>query len=229
MKAQRRLAYQQGQSMVEFNLALPFLMPIVLVCLMLVVQWGFIYTAKSTLDAASVEAVRAGTLNHGSSSEITKGLTQGLMPLYAHGTGLVDITKALAKARIAVGLQADIDIVSPDRKVFNRFKSRVRYPNGSIDEIPNNNLMYRSSKIYQIDNDRKLNLQDANLLKIDVSWCQPLIVPVANKVIENIVSSVWFAPSREQLKCNALGKVTNKAYLAITSSAMMRMQTPFRI
>lgn len=51
--------------MFEFSLALPFLIPIILVAMMLIVQWAFIYTSKSTLDAATVAAVRAGTLHHG--------------------------------------------------------------------------------------------------------------------------------------------------------------------
>ncbi len=223
------LRAQRGQSMIEFNIALPFLMPIFLVAMMLVVQWGFIYKAKSTLDAATSKAVRAGTLHHGDISEIRKSLSEGMMPLYAHGTSITDITKAVIKARAATAVHSNIEILSPDRLVFNKFKVRSKYPSGYVYEIPNSTLMYRNPVLKRISSDRKLNVQDANLLQIEVRWCQELIVPMANYVIEEIVKSALYLPSQEQLACNALGQVTNKRYLALNAQGLMRMQTPFRM
>ncbi|NKF49362.1 pilus assembly protein [Shewanella sp. WXL01] len=215
--------------MIEFNLALPFLMPIILVAMMLIAQWGFIYSAKSTLDAATVNAARAGALNHGNVSEIRQGLAKGMTPLFAHGTSMSDTLTAVAKARAAVFAQSQITVLSPDRRTFNEFKIRARYNNRYIDEIPNNNLMYRSAGVKDVGSGRQMNIQDANLLQIEVRWCQKLIVPFANYVIEEIVTSVWYAPSREQLACNALGQITGDAYLALVSQGLTRMQTPFRM
>lgn len=223
------VALQRGQSMVEFNLALPFLMPIVLVAIMLVAQWGFIYSAKSTLNAATIEAARAGALHHGSMTEIRKGLTRGLMPLFAHGTSMGDIVAANLAAKAAVLSQSRITILSPDARTFNEFKVRGRYQGRYIDEIPNNNLMYRNPALKDVGDGRKLNIQDANLLQIEVRWCQKLIVPFANYVIEEIVTSTWYFPSQEQVACNALSRVTGDSYLAMVSQGLMRMQTPFRM
>lgn len=223
------LTRQKGQSMVEFNLALPFLMPIILVAMMLIVQWGFIYASKSTLDAATVSAVRAGTLHHGNIRDIRKGLAQGMMPLFAHGTGMTDTLEALVRAQVAANVQAEIRVLSPDQATFDQFKVRSRYPSGHIYEIPNNNLMYRNPGLKNVGNNRQLNVQDANLLQIEVRWCQKLIVPFANYIIEEIVTSVLYQPNRDQLACNALGLATGDSYLALTSQGLMRMQTPFRM
>lgn len=220
---------QKGQSMVEFSLAVPFLMPIVLVTMMLIVQWSFIYSAKSTLNAATINAVRAGTLHNGNINHIRNGLAQGMMPLFAHGTDIADTLDAVAKSKVAVALQSNVTILSPDRAAFDKFKMRVRYSRSRIDEIPNNNLMYRNPVLVDVGQGRKLNVQDANLLQIEVRWCQKLIVPFANYIIEEIITSIWYLPSPEQLVCNALGQATGDIYLAMVSQGLMRMQTPFRM
>ncbi|WP_144211090.1 TadE family protein [Shewanella donghaensis] len=215
--------------MVEFNLALPFLMPLILVTMMLIVQWGFIYSAKSTLDAATINAVRAGTLHNGNLSEIKKGLAAGMMPLFAHGTDISDTLEAVAASRIAVALQSEVTILSPDRATFDEFKIRARYTQGYVNEIPNNTLMYRNPALKDVGQGRKLNVQDANLLQIEVRWCQKLIVPFANYVIEEIVNSILYVPGPEQLVCSALGQATGDIYLSMVSQGLMRMQTPFRL
>ncbi|WP_223292934.1 MULTISPECIES: TadE/TadG family type IV pilus assembly protein [Shewanella] len=229
MKTRQLSRQQKGQSMMEFNLALPFLMPIILVAMMMVAQWGFIYSSKSTLDAATMQAVRAGALHHGSITEIRKGLAHGMMPLFAHGTDISDTVAAVVKSKIATGIQSEIRILNPDNQAFSQFKVRSKYPNGYIYEIPNNNLMYRNPALRSVGNNRQLNVQDANLLQIEVRWCQKLIVPFANYVIEEIVTSVLYAPSLDQIACNALGAATGDAFLALTSQGLMRMQTPFRM
>ncbi|MCL2913869.1 pilus assembly protein [Shewanella corallii] len=223
------LQHQSGQSMVEFNIALPFMMPIMLVIMMLIVQWAFIYSAKSTLDAATANAVREGTLNNGSLADIRQGLARGMMPLYANGTTPADTFSALARAVVATRVQSQITILNPNRSVFNRFRVRSRINGRNIYEIPNNNLMYRNPAPLPVDGNRRINIQDANLLQIEVRWCQRLIVPVANVVIREIVTDIWFRPSRDQLACNALGLVTGDVYLAMTSQGLARMQTPFRM
>ncbi|MCG9754774.1 pilus assembly protein [Shewanella insulae] len=215
--------------MFEFSLALPFLIPIILVAMMLIVQWAFIYTSKSTLDAATVTAVRAGTLHHGNINEMRKGLAQGMMPLFAHGTSTGDTVQAYAKARVASLVQSQITILSPDRETFDRFKVRSKYHTGYVHEIPNNNLMFRDPAPKNVGNNRQLNVQDANLLQIEVRWCQKLIVPFANYIIKEIVTSPLYNPSQDQLACNALGVTTGDTYLAITAQGLMRMQTPFRM
>ncbi|QSX40156.1 pilus assembly protein [Shewanella cyperi] len=225
----RSVVRQRGQAMFEFNVALPFLMPVVLVVMMLVVQWTFIYVAKSTLNSATVKAVRAGTLNYGSTTAMNKALAQGMMSLFATGTEATDTLAAYGKARAAVTALAQLRVLNPNRAVFDQFKYRARENNRSLYEIPNNNLMYRSSAYKNVGGGRQLNIQDANLLQIEVRWCQRLVVPFANRVINQVVTSPLFGVSDEQLACNALGLATGDVYMAMVSQGMMRMQTPFRM
>ncbi|WP_341503848.1 TadE family protein [Gallaecimonas sp. GXIMD4217] len=220
---------QLGQSMVEFNLALPFLVPVILVSVMLLIQWGLIYRTQVTLNAAAIKAVRQGTLHHGSVNEMNNGLAHGMSPLFARGTDLSDSISAVLQARAAVALQGRIKVLNPDKAVFDRFKKRIRHDGRDLWEIPNNNLMYRDPNLLSIDKNRTLNIQDANLLQIEVDWCEPLIVPVANRVMEGILTSLWYRPSAAQLRCNALGTVGGNPYIAIKAQALMRMQTPFRM
>lgn len=109
--------------------------------------------------------------------------------------------------------------------------------------------MYRNPKLLTISSDKKLNIQDANLLQIEVDWCKRLEVPIANWVIGKILTLtdvdpdplsdkfVYFVPNEEQLKCSALGATTSTTgdtrysgyYITIKSYALIRMQTPFRM
>lgn len=220
---------QRGQSMVEFNLALPFMVPLVLLGVMLVVQWGFIFITKSTLDAATAQAVRTGALHHGGMSQMQESLAHGMRPLYSRDTSTTDAASSLVRARTDTALLSQVRILNPNNEVFDGFKHRVTYNGSQIFEIPNNNLMYRSPHLISLGDGRAMNLQDANLLHIEVRWCARLIVPIANHIMRGILTTFQLNPSPEQLACNAIGQVDGNVYLAVVSEATMRMQTPFRM
>ncbi|MCC5853739.1 MAG: pilus assembly protein [Alkalimonas sp.] len=214
--------------MIEFNIALPFLAPVVLLGIMVVIQWGFIYVAKSTLDSATMQATRTGSLHHGGVREMRESLAHGMMPLYAKGTGNVDIIRALNRSAMEAALLSNITILNPDINVFNAFRQRVIYDGSEIFEIPNNNLMYRNPTILTLGDGRPMNIQDANLLHVEIRWCHRLIVPFANRLISAVTSS-FTSPSTHQLQCNAIGMADGNIYLALVSEATMRMNTPFRM
>lgn len=249
-----RLKKQQGQSMVEFSITLPFLAPLILVLIMLLIQWVFIYKDKITLNAATFEAVRAGALNHGNKQKMEDALAQGMMPLFMVDSGddptALDVAAAYTKSKAYTAIASKITVLNPTSDVFSKFKQRRRYEGGSsVYEIPNDNLMYRNPKLLTISSDKKLNIQDANLLQIEVDWCKRLEVPIANWVIGKILTLtdvdpdplsdkfVYFVPNEEQLKCSALGATTSTTgdtrysgyYITIKSYALIRMQTPFRM
>jgi len=245
---------QKGQSMIEFSITLPFLAPLVLVLIMLLIQWMFIYKDKVTLNAASFDAVRAGALNHGDMSKMKDALAQGMMPLFMSDSGdeanALDVAAAYVKAKAHVELASQITVLNPTSEVFNKFKQQRTYNSGqTIEEIPNDNLMYRKPNLVTINSEKKLTIQDANLLQIEVDWCKRLEVPLADWVIGKVLTLtdvdpnplsskfVNFIPDEEQLKCSALGAVTSSAgdtsysgyYITIKSYALIRMQTPYRM
>jgi len=245
---------QKGQSMIEFSITLPFLAPLVLILIMLLIQWLLIYKDKVTLNAASFDAVRAGALNHGDMGKMKDALAQGMMPLFMSDSGgdpnALDLAAAYVKAKAHVELASEITVLNPTSEVFNKFKERRVYNSGvTIDEIPNDNLIYRKPTVITINSEKKLNIQDANLLQIEVDWCKRLEVPLADWVIGKVLTLtdvdpnplsskfVNFIPDEEQLKCSALGAVTSSAgdtsysgyYITIKSYALIRMQTPYRM
>lgn len=222
---------QTGQSAIEMLIVLPLL----LILIFGIIQWGFILRTKITLNTATELASRAGALNHGSRGEINLALAKGLVPLFMQAkTGKAAIVSAYARARTAVGLRATLTILNPSNVVWNSFKKKVKYPlsNMEVDEIINDNLMYRPATQKSLSGGVKMNIQDANLLKIKIDWCEELFVPVIGKIIADTASGFFngalFAPSAEQVRCNAVGLGLNRPMLAMQSIATYRMQTPFR-
>lgn len=225
----RRLA---GQATVEFL----YVIPILLILMLGSLQFIFIYEAKQTLNYATFVATRSGALNQGDMGAIQDGLTSGLAPLFVHAEtqqALKDARK-LAKTELGDNKLALITIVNPSASVASGF--------GGI--IPNDNLMYRPQDEYV----GGVNVQDANLLKVRVTYCVRLVVPLVNRMIyaftvappsvpEEIDSSYAggkiAAPSMLKVKSgsgNGLCYVPDNTYpyrIPVTAEAVVRMQTPF--
>ena len=219
---------QHGQSFVEMLIALPLLLMLIFG----IIQWGFIYRSKITLNTSTELAARSGALNFGQRSVINRAFAQGMVPLFMQGdASLNGIVAANIKARIAVAAQARLTILNPSSGVWNRFNRRVIYPlegrNGTVrNEILNDNLMFRPSTQQILNGGVRMNIQDANLLKIQVDWCEELIVPVIGGLIVQAASGI--IASAEQLRCNGVARARGKPLLAMQSIATYRMQTPFR-
>lgn len=164
--------YGRGQAMVEFLIVLPSLLLIVFGIL----QYALIYQARSALNHAAFVGARQGALSGGSLTAIRDGVASGLTPLFMR----VDFARDLAmpdlvKARMIATLEifnpntASIAILNPTTDAFNALNV-----NGVI---PNDNLMYRSAS------GGGVSIQDANLLKIQVTYCFKLVVPLVNQLI----------------------------------------------
>ena len=111
----------------------------------------------------------------------------------------------------------------PDSNIFTELDD------GTVDGdlvIPNNNLMYRSDV-----STTGLTIQDANLLKIRVSYCYPLYVPYINRVLGIMLTNV------DSASCpGCTGSFTNKGSFEracldngrfpLHAQAIVRMQSP---
>ncbi len=73
-----RRAHATGQSMVEFVI----IVPVLLLLIFGILQFAQVYIAKSTLDLAAYDGVRAGTMNNAQMGAIECGIARGLLPLY---------------------------------------------------------------------------------------------------------------------------------------------------
>lgn len=236
---------QSGQATIEYI----YVLPILLLLLLASLQFVFIYEAKQTLNYATFVGTRAGALNNGSMASIQDGLAAGLAPLFAHKIGTatdldaVKLGRRTAKTELANPKLALIEIVNPTSGALAGFGT----------EIPNDNLMYRDPAVLKAG----MNVQDANLLKVRVTYCVRLVVPIVKNMIFGYAVAAPTAPAKidstysggtiaapEMLKaappgiasthpsglCYDNNPATNPVFyrIPVTSEAVVRMQTPFR-
>ncbi len=174
------LRRSSGQAIVEYII----LFPVLLILIMGAIQIALLYQAKFTLNYATFMGARQGALKNANLNSIKDGVAAGLTPLFMRwdGTGkpgLVDLSKARVIATIEVfnPMTAEVKIISPTQAAFDAIA-------GSGTEIPNDNLMYRGG-----DGDG-MTIQDANLLKVRVTYCVKLVVPFVNRMIYSLVNGI---------------------------------------
>ena len=196
---------QRGQSMVEFAVVFIPMMFLILAA----IQFVLIYQTKITLNYATFEAARAGSLDKASRKAIDNGFTRGFAPLFARFAttrtddkpGYKELSEKVTIARHLVRNEIDekfvkIQLLNPTENMFRSF------PNNTI---PNDNLSFRKPV-------RGINLQDANLLKIRVTYCMKLIVPMVSNFINLVAGGSCSDPKEKRFP--------------IVSQTIMRMQSP---
>jgi hypothetical protein len=204
------------------------------------IQFGFIYQTKATLNYATFFATRQGALNHGAMASIVDGLTSGMMPLFTHNesTGgsrnlaLLKNAWKLANAQVTDTKITQITIVNPTSAALTAYQAK----SDSGDEIPNDNLMYRPTDIAG----GGMNIQDANLLKVRVTFCYKMVVPILNKLIYNLAidpppTPVVGSTAADMLASEGGGSTSKRCTeipgeyrIPITSEAVVRMQSTFK-
>jgi hypothetical protein len=176
----RRLKRRQGmggQSMVEFLILLPSLLLIVFG----IIQFSLIFQANSILRHAAFIGARQGALSNGKMESIKDGVASAMTPLFMRvnspsGPGINDLARARMISTIEIfnPHTTFIEILSPTSDAFEEHNTF----HNNVFAIPNDNLMYRPTAIKG-----GVSVQDANLLKIRVSYCFKLVVPLVNKLI----------------------------------------------
>lgn len=207
LQAGLRIRAQRGQSLVETVIVIP----VFGVFLLGLFQAVLFYHAKSIVDYAALQAARSGATHFAEKSAMQTGLARGLLPLYAHKPTANEADQAYWKAwgDVKAGA-ARIEVISPTKAAFNDWK--VKQYDG-VEAIPNDSLPYRGSKR---GGSSGLTVQEANILKIRVTYRYPLIVPVID---------CWLG-SIDLVRSAVKGhKVCS---MKIVAQAIVRMQTPIR-
>lgn len=210
---------QLGASVTELLVAMLAMAPLVLGA----IQMAMFYHAKSIINYATFEAARAGAVSGAQIGPMKSAFERNILPLYGSGTTATSIIKALAKAKVDVWLKTvptkgfgaggRIELLSPTREAFNDFGMRINSGNLTI---PNDHLRYRRN---DIGGTSKVTIQDANLLKIKVTYGYKMIVPVINKIIAK------FMQTADKDKKNVLFYLGDPPRLPIVSYATVRMQS----
>lgn len=180
----------RGQGAVELVAALPVL----LLLIGAVLQFSLVFTAKSTLDQAVFRGVRAATLNHGSLGALRSAAAEALAALYPNAqAGAAGYAQALARATVAVNLPTQLRLVvrNPTAAAIQAWQGPWNDQGQIVHEIPQAHLIDTSRAIQGGE-----TLQAANLLSVQATWCEPLVVPFINTVIAHLMaplSSGWDA------------------------------------
>lgn len=189
----------RGQSMSEFIIVLPVLLLLALGA----IQFGMLYHAKATLNLAAFEAARAGALNQGKAAAMKLGLANGLRPLFTYNTDHGAVIAGFDVAKGEVDGYAKIEVINPSDEAIRHWKGR----------IPNDNLLYARDATPS-----GLTRQDANLLKIKVTYCYPLQVFLIRNTIVALVRS----------NADAFTRACYDGYrLPIIAQGVIRMQTDY--
>ncbi len=227
-------AGQTGQAMVETVVVLFA----ALLLLFGIIQFGLVYQAKVALDYATFEAARAGAVNHADRRAIEYALARGLASLYTSvgsaDSGLDRVGKVQAArdrvlAEIRDGSFACIERLNPTAAAFSAYGviGDVGDYHGPL--IPNSNLLYRDATPR---GGTDLSIQDANLLKLRVTYCYPLYVPLVSTVLKRLQGvepdpdppAGWMParPGDFQRACYAANRIP------LVAQAMVRMQSAAR-
>lgn len=190
---------QRGQSMSEFIVVVPVLLLLALGAM----QFGLLYQAKATLNLAAFEAARAGALNRGKMDAMVAGLANGLRPLFTHDTSQDQVIAGFHAAKAEAAGFARITVVNPDQEALKHWRG----------DIPNDNLSHSRDAT-----PGGLTIQDANLLKIQVTYCYPLKVAFINRTI---VTLAGIGASGFEKKC------FDGQRLPISAQGIVRMQTRY--
>jgi len=176
----------RGVSMVEFTIVFP----IAVLFVMGLIQTGFIYMAKNTVNHATFLAARAGSMHNASEKVMTNELVRALTPFYQDSTNANDMTRIGKAYMLAVAEQkvapwgVKLERLSPDANTFKDFG--VKDPVSKVTYIPNDNLEWRS---LGVGGSSKVNIRDANLLKIRVVYGYELKIPLMAGVVKRIMCS----------------------------------------
>lgn len=201
----------RGAALVEAVIALPILIVVILAA----IQFGFVYQAKATLNHAALQAARAGAVRNGEPAALRRGLALGLAPLSSPDASLQGAADAVARTEASLLTDARIRILNPTRESFDDFATEV----DGVRELPNDRLHTRSAAAGARGG---LNIQDANLLRVEITYGYELKVPLVNGFLSrlSLLAAGEIDPFHEQL--------LRRNRLPISSTATVRMHSPLR-
>ena len=210
---------QRGSAMVEFAIV----SPIAILLVMAIIQFGLTFSAKEILNEAAFVAARAGSLKHANRGVMLSVMTKGLIPFYQDTTNKNDpygrLSDALAKATADAGCNPgacmlDLQVMNPLPTAFDDF-AMTNAVSPTQRFIPNDNLGYRSRSAGGASG---ISIQDANILRIRVTYGYPIRVPFMQGVIQTAMCSVEASPD--------CGQYYSQGRMPIVVYATVHMQTP---
>jgi hypothetical protein len=172
------------------------------------------------LDLAAFHAARRAAMEQGDLGPARRALAQAASVLFIEaGDDAADnlagrAASAYARALADQARFARVRLLSPDESAQQDF-AELR---GGQRVIPNDGLQYRSPAPGRRSG---LSIQQANILRLEVNWCRPLIVPLARELLLGALRNIDLDPWHQY--CYAEGRVP------IRSESATPMQSDFRV
>ncbi|MDE2250265.1 MAG: pilus assembly protein [Gammaproteobacteria bacterium] len=194
---------ERGATLVEFALVLTLgVLPLVLGIL----QVAALLVAKNELNLAAYMAARQGAVSGADPDAMRRELARSMVAMYvrvarAGAVPAADVAVAYAAAMADVTALDTLAVLSPTRAVLDR----VGINRGGRRVIPNDSIEFRAAAV-----------QAANVLTIEVTHCQPLVVPLAGPALA-LALAVLDADPRHR-RCVAFGR----APIAARASLVMQ-------
>jgi hypothetical protein len=177
---------QCGATLVEFVV----IFPLAVLFVLSLIQFGIVYMVKLELTHAAFMAARAGAMNNADPAIMRVTLLRGLNQSFEKQTTTSDLARigeadalSVEPLRYADLLhRVEVDLVNPSPAAFKDFG--VVDPTTHVTYIPNDNLEFRSTATGSTS---KMNLRDANLLKLHVVYGYELKVPLMASVMKRLM------------------------------------------
>jgi TadE-like protein len=209
---------ERGAATVEFYLvALLAMMPLCLGML----QTSLLLISNHHVKHAAFMAARAGANHQGDIAVMRREFARVVTPLFVQSTGRLDsgnvvarVSAAQLRATADVAAFSRISVLSPSVEAQHDF-GQVR---DGVNVIPSDSLQYRSHSQGQRSG---ISLQQANMLRVEFTYCSPLVVPFVRGLLTGLLRQLDNAPTN--LRCYANGRVPLRAVGAAP------MQSDFRI
>jgi hypothetical protein len=200
-------------------------------------QGVLLYNAKSVLNQATFEAARIGAVQHAQVAPMQAELARRLAGFYgptnsaqaypqAYAKALTDITTPVTPGQ-RVGSGTTLRILNPTREAFNDFGEDL----DGQRQIPNHHLKRRDTAVGPTSS---VNIQDANLLKVEVTYGYRMTVPIAAPLIAAVMQiadpahTAYYqaSPPRLPLKASALVRMHSPAWLSAANVSVSAALNP---
>jgi hypothetical protein len=216
---------------VEFALVIPF----ALLLVMGIIQLGLMFSARELLNEAAFQAARAGSFQNAQIDKMNQALDKALIPFYQDTADRVDFRRlqnAMQAAQSDAGF-IKVELLNPTPEAFADFGMTHTSAAGvTTKDIPNDNLEYRQHAAGALSG---LSIQDANALKIKVTYGYELKVPLMQTVFRAIMCGIDsglgafghgdLGTNSSQDDCNTY---YNAGRIPLVAYATVQMQTPAR-
>lgn len=198
----------RGAAMVEFHVVA--LLAVLPVCLGMI-QLALLLEENHYIDHAAYHGTRMAAMANGDLGVARRAFAQAALALNVDASTPVHAGNAVARAGGAYAATlADLTrfarfrVVSPDGAAQDEFSLER---NGQR-VIPNDSLQYRSAAAGRRSG---ISIQEANILRIEVTYCRPLIVPFARQLLLGAVRLIdrdtfsQYCYSQQRIPVRSLG------------------------